>query len=109
MGFEAGEREVRSLFPSTVGGVMTVEVGAVTGELELATRVEGGELLARVRYAGAGEWYAVEGSPARLGAKSDRNPDVLHCRVRDHLRRPGPVEAGNEAAVSLSGFDPDSG
>lgn len=98
-------RERRSFFISTAGGVMTREAGAVTGELELATRVEDGRLSARVRYAGAEEWYTVEGGPP--GETPPPDPDDAHCRLVEHLRRPGPVEAGNEAAVSLAGFSPD--
>src|SRR5918998_5185210 len=56
--------ELRSEFVSTVGGVMTEEAGAVTGDLELLTRpAEVGALEALVRYAGAEEWYTVSGSP----------------------------------------------
>jgi hypothetical protein len=49
----------RSTVGSTTGGVMTKEVGAVTGELEVTTRhrVEGTEVA--VRYFGAEERYTV--------------------------------------------------
>lgn len=92
----------RSVFASTTGGVMTREVGAVTGDLELATTVEGDRLLARVRYAGANEWYEIEGSPTRVGAAC--NPDETHRLIIEHLGRPGPVTQGNEEPVSLEGF-----
>lgn len=81
---------------------MTREAGAVTGDLELATMVEGGRLLARVRYAGANEWYEIEGSPARIEATD--NPDEAHRLIIEHLGRPGPVTQGNEEPVSLEGF-----
>lgn len=39
------------------GGVMTDEVGVVTGELTLATEVEGDRVVTlRVQYKGADEW-----------------------------------------------------
>jgi hypothetical protein len=42
------------------GGVMTDEVGAVTGELTLATEVVGDrEVILKVQYKGADEWYRV--------------------------------------------------
>src|SRR5919202_3364998 len=63
--------ETRSTFTSTVGGVMTTEVGAVTGELEVVTRAEEGTLEAFIRYAGAEEWYTVEGSPIELENGAD--------------------------------------
>ena len=97
----AGER--RSAFASTAGGVMTREVGAITGHLELETTIEGDRLLARVRYAGTNEWYEVAGSPAPF---EDLDPDMAHDLLLGHLRRPGPVRQGNEEPVSLEGFSP---
>ena len=45
---------------------MTDEVGAITGELELLTRVTpDGTVEAMVRYAGAQDLYTVSGSPVR--------------------------------------------
>lgn len=83
---------------------MTREVGAITGDLELATTMDDDRLLARVRYAGANEWYEIEGSPARVDAAS--NPDAAHRLLVEHLGRPGPVKLGNEQPVSLEGFSP---
>jgi hypothetical protein len=48
------------------GGVMTDEVGVVTGELELRTAVVGGNVVLSVRYKDADEWYAVTGGKASL-------------------------------------------
>ncbi|MEU6974031.1 hypothetical protein AB0A71_41210 [Kitasatospora aureofaciens] len=45
------------------GGVMTVEVGVITGELTLRTAWDGRFAILSVQYDGAAEWYAVEGSP----------------------------------------------
>ncbi len=43
---------------------MTEEVGAITGELELLTRLTpDGDIEALVRYAGAQDLYTVSGSP----------------------------------------------
>lgn len=92
---------MRSHFFSTTG-VMTREAGAVTGELELATRVDDGRLHVRVRYAGAGEWYAVAGSPVVLrGDHVETGHEELHLRVLRRQRTPGPVVDGNEEAVSF--------
>ena len=88
--------ERRSVFQSTTGGVMTVEAGAITGDLELSTATTPGGVTAKVRYAGADEWYAVEGSPAAL-------PEAgAHERVLRLLTTPGPVELGNEMPVGLT-------
>ena len=102
--------EVRSVVTSTTGGVMTEEVGAVTGDLEVATRplaVEGTEV--KVRYAGAEEWYTVEGGPIEFDNASGLAPPKLgelHESVVRHLTAPGMVVEGNERASSLLGFSP---
>ena len=99
-----GDGEDRSAFDSTTGGVMTVEAGAVTGELELATRTVSEGLQASIRYAGAEEWYTVEGCPLPLGNVSGPDPAELHRRVEEHLKTPGPLVCGNEKAATLEGF-----
>lgn len=90
-------------FTSTAGGVMTDEAGAITGELEVETRVEDGGVAVRARYAGADEWYAVTGSPVAID-ESSRDARALHERIVAHLQSPGPVVDGSEEAVSLIGF-----
>jgi hypothetical protein len=94
-----------SSFRSTTGGVMTDEAGAITGELELLTRVtpDGGGIEAMVRYAGAQDFYTVSGSPVH--AASERPDQVEHCaaheRILETLTTPGRVESGNEMPVDL--------
>lgn len=92
--------EPHPTFTSTTGGVMTDEVGAVTGELELLCRTEADGFHVAVRYAGADEWYTVSGSPVQIQG----NPDEAPERVRLHLRTPGPMVDGNERAVTLEHF-----
>ncbi|MCA1730311.1 MAG: hypothetical protein LC751_13140 [Actinobacteria bacterium] len=98
------ENERRSIIRSTVGGVMTDEVGAVSGDLEIATQLDIEALRASVRYAESEEWYTITGSPVSLGDRS--SPSDLHERVAEHLTIPGPVVDGNEEPVSLQGFSP---
>ena len=94
--------ELRSKFTSTVGGVMTEEAGAVTGDLELLTRPgETGGLEALVRYAGAEEWYTVSGSPV---AADGGNHRASHEAALQRLTTPGSVEGGNELPVDLQGL-----
>jgi hypothetical protein len=97
---EVGE-ELRSTFVSTVGGVMTEEAGAVTGDLELLTRPSeagGSWLEVLVRYAGAEEWYTVTGSPVAAGGGDHH---ALHEAALARLTTPSPVEGGNEQPVDL--------
>ena len=58
-------------------------------------------------YAGADEWYIVEGSTidsGGVGSLTTRELRELHERVVRHLKTPGNIVAGNEQATSLLGF-----
>ena len=93
--------ELRTPFASTAGGVMTDEAGAVTGDLELLTRPgENGGLEALVRYAGAGEWYTVTGSPVPDPA-GGADHGASHEAMLALLTTPGPTQDGNELPVEL--------
>jgi hypothetical protein len=49
------------------GGVMTDEVGVVTGDLTLRTEVDdSGNVVVKVQYKDAAEWYTVTGTKAHL-------------------------------------------
>ena len=107
--YETHQSEMRSIITSTTGGVMTEEVGAVTGELEVATHPRARGIEVTVRYAGADEWYTVKGGPIELNNTDDLSPSKLrklHERVVRHLTTPGPIVEGNEQPVSLLGFSP---
>lgn len=76
--------EVRtSDFTARPGGVMTDEVGAITGELTLRTEVEGGTVLHRVQYKDADEWYVVTGS--RMPPAEGQDIDAAHARALAEL------------------------
>ena len=92
---------LRTRIRSTVGGVMTKEVGAITGDLDIETTCAGGRIHVRVAYADAGEWYAPRGSPLRCGTNDLRR---LHQQIIQRLTTPGPVEHGNECPVDLVGL-----
>lgn len=93
--------ELRTPFASTVGGVMTDEAGAITGDLELLTRPgASGALEALVRYAGAEEWYTVTGSPVAVPAEGEDH-GASHQVVLAMLTTPGPTRGGNELPVEL--------
>ena len=54
------------------GGVMTDEVGVITGRLTVRSEVnEHGEVALRVQYAGADEWYTIRGARAHLANPAD--------------------------------------
>jgi hypothetical protein len=68
------------------GGVMTDEVGVVTGELTLRTELVDGEVVLSVQYKGADEWYRVTGARARLASPDDL--DAVHTVAVALLHRP---------------------
>jgi len=84
---------------------MTDEAGAITGELELLTRVTpDGGVEAMVRYAGAQDLYTVSGSPVdALSKPLDQEVEhrTVHERILETLTTPGRVESGNEMPVGL--------
>jgi hypothetical protein len=67
------------------GGVMTDEVGVVTGDLTLQSDVAGGTYVLKVQYKGAEEWYTVTGATTR--ARKDAL-NALHALAVALLNRP---------------------
>ena len=80
--------ELRSPITAPPGGVMTDEVGVVTGALELRTRcADDGALVVDVAYQGALDWYVVTGTAAtRLADVTDHEP--VHRLLAGVLSRP---------------------
>ena len=69
------------------GGVMTDEVGVVTGDLTLRTELDDtGQVTLRVQYREADEWYAVTGGRAVLA--DPRDVDAVHTIATGLLDRP---------------------
>lgn len=68
------------------GGVMTDEVGVVTGELTLRTEFAAGQVTLRVQYRDAEEWYVVTGGRAALADASAL--DAVHTIAVGLLHRP---------------------
>jgi len=53
------------------GGVMTDEVGVVTGDLTLTPWLDGDTLRLRVQYKGADEWYTVTDASQKVDAANE--------------------------------------
>ena len=68
------------------GGVMTDEVGVITGDLTLRTELAGGQVVVRAQYKDADEWYAVTGAKATLRDPADL--DAVHAIAVGILNRP---------------------
>jgi hypothetical protein len=82
----APERVLATTFVARPGGVMTDEVGTVTGDLTLRTELcDDGTLQVLVQYTGAEEWYRVTASPTSL--PEGTTLDALHGRTLAELSR----------------------
>jgi hypothetical protein len=68
------------------GGVMTDEVGVVTGELTLRTGYADGQVTLSVQYKDADEWYAVTGGKVALADPAGL--DAVHGVAVALLHRP---------------------
>ncbi len=69
------------------GGVMTDEVGVVTGDLTVRTDAsEQGDVVVHVQYKDADEWYTITGARAHLADAQDI--DAVHTIVTGILNRP---------------------
>jgi hypothetical protein len=90
--------ELKSSFTSTTGGVLTLEVGAITGDLELLTCPSDSGIEAGVRYAGARDLYTVTGSPVPTTDTHHK----AHEAILRQLTTPGTQEYGNELPVDLT-------
>nr|BFD96293.1 hypothetical protein KitaXyl93_76530 [Kitasatospora sp. Xyl93] len=77
--------------PAGPGGVMTAEVGVITGDLTLRTDWDGRQALFTVQYDGADEWYTVEGSPVPAATATDA--EGAHRAMAAVVRRGGAATA----------------
>jgi hypothetical protein len=69
------------------GGVMTDEVGVVTGDLTVRTEVDDAtNVVVKVQYKDADEWYVVTGAKARIA--DPRDVDAVHAIAVALLNRP---------------------
>ena len=68
------------------GGVMTDEVGVVTGELTLRSSIDGKRVTMQLQYKDADEWYHVSGG--RFVVTDVADLDVVHALAVSLLDRP---------------------
>lgn len=68
------------------GGVMTDEVGVITGDLTLRTDYADGQAVVQVQYREADEWYAVTGAKAPV--KDPADIAAVHAVAVGILNRP---------------------
>ncbi|GGL20886.1 hypothetical protein GCM10012284_64480 [Mangrovihabitans endophyticus] len=68
------------------GGVMTDDVGVITGDLTVRTELTGDKATVRVQYKDADEWYTVTGATATLHDPAD--VAAVHAVAVGILNRP---------------------
>jgi hypothetical protein len=79
--------EKKSTVFTATHGVMTSEVGVISGELELVTTCnDEGMLTLNITYVGADEWYTLPGEEYRL--HDVRDHEVVHGLLAAVLERP---------------------
>ncbi|CAN7529195.1 hypothetical protein [Rossellomorea sp. LjRoot5] len=79
--------EKKSTVFTATHGVMTSEVGVISGELELVTACdEDGVLKLSITYVGAEEWYSLPGEEYRL--HDVRDHEIVHKMLATVLERP---------------------
>ncbi|MFD9219147.1 hypothetical protein ACFWDI_03730 [Streptomyces sp. NPDC060064] len=66
------------------GGVLTDEVGVVTGDLTVHTTWADGEARVAVQFSGASDWFTMSGSPTSCPSESDSR--TLHDAVVQAVR-----------------------
>lgn len=74
------------------GGVLTAEVGAITGDLTIHTTWTGSEAVLTVQYTEALDWYTVLGSPVAAAdehtAREIHQAMVVATKARGEARAP---------------------
>ncbi|MCM3594962.1 hypothetical protein M4D55_04065 [Metabacillus idriensis] len=79
--------EKKSTTFTATHGVMTSEVGVISGDLELVTTCgDDGDLTLAITYVGAEEWYSLPGEKYRLYDLRDHG--VIHEMLVRVLERP---------------------
>lgn len=94
------------------GGIMTAEVGTITGEVEVSTSLEGDAVATRVRYAGAEEWYTPEGLEPVAGPDVDAAHEHAVTALGSPAPNPAPEDANDPApgtAERRNATDPAAG
>jgi hypothetical protein len=80
------DANVRTADVNAPGGVMTDEVGVITGELTLRSELSGGTVTLRAQYKDADEWYAV--TNGTVPVKDPADLDAVHTVFVAVLHRP---------------------
>ncbi|MGV9317263.1 hypothetical protein ACWDR0_34585 [Streptomyces sp. NPDC003691] len=80
------------------GGVLTDEVGVLTGDLTVHTTWAGGEARVAVQYSGASDWFTLSGSPTPCLTEDDSR--VLHQWVVQAVQEGGGATVASAVSAS---------
>jgi len=82
----AGNAPLTTDITAGQGGVLTDEVGVITGDLTLRSELSGDQVAISVQYKDAEEWYAVTGAKTKV--KDPADLEAVHHIVVGILNRP---------------------
>lgn len=106
-------RSESTRFTARTDAVSTVEVGTITGDIELESVAGKDRVEHRVRYAGAREWYRLEGadeSPvAGADALRERHEQVVSSRRAPKGEPAGAADPPPGSGVGRDAEDPAAG
>ncbi|GAA1048812.1 hypothetical protein [Arthrobacter russicus] len=87
------ESDVRNtVLTAARGGIMTDEVGVITGDVEIESSwASPGHAAARCRYDGADEWYAITDAARELAAGTAEELTRFHEALVQRYRQSDPV------------------
>lgn len=83
------------------GGVRTVELGVLTGNLSVHTTWTGSEAVVAIQYSGGSDWYTMAGSP--VPCRSEEESRALHQLAVEA------VQEGGGAVLSPQTHHPQAG
>ncbi|WP_045301725.1 hypothetical protein [Saccharothrix sp. ST-888] len=78
------------------GGVLTKEIGAISGDLTVHTMWIDGEARCTVQYSGALDWFTVQGSP--VPAEDESTARNIHQAMVNAVKAGGGAQAPQQAA-----------
>ncbi|MEU9376076.1 hypothetical protein AB0D94_20190 [Streptomyces sp. NPDC048255] len=76
---------------SGAGGILTEELGAISGDLTVHTTWTGLHAQLAVQYTGSSEWFTLRGSP--LHCTSEHESRAMHQRLVEAVRKGGGQDA----------------
>lgn len=83
---------LKTVFTAARGGIMTDEVGVITGDIEIESSwAAPGKAVARCRYDGADEWYVITEAARDLDPATAEELGRFHAELVQRYRQSDPT------------------